>query len=64
MQALTDGTFADDVEADRDQAVEYGIGGVPFYVIDARYAVSGAQDPAVFEQALRKAAAEAPASDG
>ena len=61
VQALTDGTFADDVEADRDQAVEYGIGGVPFYVIDTRYAVSGAQDPAVFVQALRKAAAEAPA---
>ncbi len=61
VQALTDQTHAADVEADRDQAVEYGIGGVPFYVLDGRFAVSGAQEPAVFEQALRRAAAEAPA---
>ncbi|WP_423843661.1 DsbA family oxidoreductase [Aeromicrobium sp.] len=64
VQALTSGTFAHDVEADRERAVDYGIGGVPFYVIDARYAVSGAQDPAVFAEALRKAAATRPASDG
>lgn len=58
--ALTEGTYAEAVEADRDQAVEYGIGGVPFYVLDGRFAVSGAQESSVFEQALRKAA-EVPA---
>lgn len=58
VQALTDQTYAADVEADRDQAVEYGIGGVPFYVLDGRFAVSGAQESSVFEDALRKAAAE------
>jgi len=61
MQALTAGTYAADVEADRDQAVDYGIGGVPFYVFDSRFAVSGAQEPGVFEQALRRAVTEAPA---
>ncbi len=65
VQALTDRVHAADVEADRDQTVEYGIGGVPFYVLDGRFAVSGAQEPAVFEQALRRAAtADAPTADG
>lgn len=61
VQALNDGTYAAAVEEDRDQAVDYGINGVPFYVIDSRFAVSGAQEPAVFEQALRRAATEVPA---
>ncbi|MFB4320178.1 DsbA family protein [Actinomadura sp. 21ATH] len=56
LAALRDGTYDGDVRADMDQARAYGISGVPFYVIDSRYGVSGAQDPAVFEQALRKAA--------
>lgn len=54
--ALSDGTFADAVAADIAQAHAYGIRGVPFYVIDARYGVSGAQDPDVFADVLRQAA--------
>jgi predicted DsbA family dithiol-disulfide isomerase len=56
LAALRAGTHDADVEADMSQARAYGISGVPFYVIDARYGISGAQDPAAFEQALRQAA--------
>ncbi|GGF38082.1 DSBA oxidoreductase [Microbacterium sorbitolivorans] len=43
---------ADDVKGDIAQAAQLGIRGVPFYVIDGRYGVSGAQPAEVFEQAL------------
>lgn len=56
VTALTDGTYADAVEADIDQAMDYGIGGVPFFVFDGRIGVSGAQDPSVFVGALQQAA--------
>jgi len=56
--ALEAGTYAAAVEADIDQAMAYGINGVPFYVIDGRYGVSGAQSPDLFAQALAQAAAE------
>jgi len=57
-RALRAGTYRDAVEADIAQAHAYGIRGVPFYVIDGRYGVSGAQDPDLFAQALRRAADE------
>lgn len=56
--ALTSGRHAADVAADIAQASAYGITGVPFYVIDGRYGVSGAQSPEVFARALAQAAAE------
>jgi len=59
VKELTDGTYAPDVAADIAQARAYGITGVPFYVIDGKYGVSGAQDPSVFAQALEQAAADA-----
>lgn len=62
LAALEDGRYADDVQADIDQARAYGINGVPFYVVDGRYGVSGAQDPAVFVQVLEQAAAEGAAA--
>ncbi len=58
VESLTSGEFAQAVAADIDQARAYGISGVPFYVIDGRYGVSGAQDPAVFASALAEASAE------
>ena len=51
-------TYADAVQADIDQARSYGIQGVPFYVIDGRYGVAGAQHPETFTAALRQVAAE------
>ncbi|WP_129337508.1 DsbA family oxidoreductase [Cellulomonas endophytica] len=53
--ALTQRRFADAVQADLAQAQAFGITGVPFAVVDGRYGVSGAQDPAVFAGALARA---------
>ena len=58
LATLTSATFSDAVAADKQQAIAYGISGVPFFVIDGRFGVSGAQDPAAIVEVLRKAAAE------
>ncbi|MDH6227569.1 DsbA family oxidoreductase [Streptomyces sp. MJP52] len=47
--------FADEVRADEREAAELGVGGVPFFVIDRRYGVSGAQPAELFSQALAQA---------
>ena len=47
------------VAADVAQARAYGATGVPFFVVDQRYGVSGAQPTEVFEQVLTQAWAEA-----
>ena len=57
-EALEDHRYADDVQADLAQAVAYGIRGVPFFVIDGRYGISGAQAPETFAGALTQVAAE------
>jgi len=46
------------VAADVAQAAAFGAGGVPFFVVDHRYAVSGAQPVEMFEQVLARAWAE------
>ena len=58
VQALESGAFAKAVSDDKEQAQAYGIRGVPFFVIDGKYAVSGAQEADTFLQALRKVEAE------
>jgi predicted DsbA family dithiol-disulfide isomerase len=56
VQAVLDGdAYADAVRADEQQAARYGITGVPFFVADGKYAVSGAQPPEVLLQLLRRA---------
>jgi predicted DsbA family dithiol-disulfide isomerase len=57
-EALESHRYAGDVQADLAQAVAYGINGVPFFVIDGKYGVSGAQPPGVFAAALTQVAAE------
>jgi predicted DsbA family dithiol-disulfide isomerase len=47
--------YAADVQEDIDQAVAFGAGGVPFYVVDRKYGISGAQPSEVFAQVLEKA---------
>lgn len=42
------------VRADQAQAQAYGIQGVPFFVIDGTYGVSGAQPPEAFAQIARQ----------
>lgn len=53
----TDG-YAEAVTADVAQARAYGATGVPFFVIDQKYGISGAQPAATFGQVLEQAWAE------
>ena len=53
----TDAYIAE-VNADIDEARQLGISGVPFFVFDRKYVVSGAQESSVFEQALERSVAE------
>ncbi|KAB1987313.1 DsbA family oxidoreductase [Streptomyces triticiradicis] len=52
--------YADDVRADEREAAELGANGVPFFVLDRTYGVSGAQPAEVFTQALTQAWGERP----
>lgn len=56
---LASDRYAGAVRADEEQATAYGITGVPFFVLDGKYGVSGAQSPDVLLQALRQAWAAA-----
>jgi predicted DsbA family dithiol-disulfide isomerase len=47
--------FAAGVRADVDQARAYGATGVPFFVVDQKYGVSGAQPTELFAQLLDRA---------
>ena len=55
VRSLTEEEFLADVRADESLASEYGIQGVPFFVIDGKYGISGAQDAATFAAALKQA---------
>lgn len=52
--ALRSGRYLAAVRADQAQAVAYGITGVPFFVIDGTYGVSGAQPAEAFAQIARQ----------
>jgi predicted DsbA family dithiol-disulfide isomerase len=56
--ALADGSFAEDVREDEREAAAIGITGVPFFVLNRRYAVSGAQPSDLLLQALERTWAE------
>ena len=56
---LTTDRYAAEVRADYQEARSLGIQGVPFFVIDRRYGISGAQPTELFIQALTQARAEA-----
>lgn len=47
--------FSKQVRQDEQQAQLYGINGVPFFVLNNKYGVSGAQSPETFSQALTQA---------
>ena len=53
--ALASGAFSDAVHADLARAREFGITGVPFFAIDEKYAVSGAQPSDSILAALHQA---------
>jgi predicted DsbA family dithiol-disulfide isomerase len=55
---LEDQRYLRDVRHDEQEAAAFGISGVPFFVIDRKYGVSGAQPPAALLQVLEQAWAE------
>lgn len=55
---LASDEMADAVRADEQTAQQYRITGVPFYLINKKYALTGAQPTEVFVQALNKVIAE------
>ncbi|MFF1922968.1 DsbA family oxidoreductase [Streptomyces sp. NPDC058221] len=52
--------YAAEVRADEREASELGANGVPFFVLDRRYGISGGQPAEVFAQALEQAWQERP----
>ena len=58
VRVLTDNTYLSDVKADVALAQEYGIQGVPFFVFDGKYGVSGAQEAATFANVLEQVSSE------
>ena len=57
-RSLDEDEYLAAVRADERAAMDYGIQGVPFFVIDGKYGVAGAQKPETFAQALAQVAAE------
>ncbi|MFB9690745.1 DsbA family oxidoreductase [Amycolatopsis plumensis] len=58
---LESDAYEKEVAADGEQARALGASGVPFFVIDQRYGVAGAQSPEVFAQVLRRVSDDAAA---
>jgi predicted DsbA family dithiol-disulfide isomerase len=58
LRSLLDDEYVGAVDADQCTAADYGINAVPFFVIDGRYGLSGAQSADVFAKALATVAAE------
>lgn len=57
-RVLGSDAYDEQVSADIRQARAYGANGVPFFVVDGRYGISGAQPTDVFAGALERAWAE------
>lgn len=55
---LASGSYRDDVREAQETANNIGVSGVPFYVLDNKYGVSGAQPVEVFVRAIETAAGE------
>jgi predicted DsbA family dithiol-disulfide isomerase len=56
---LESGAYADDVRGDEELARRMGIRGVPYFVLNRRFGVSGAQPAALLVQAFERARQEA-----
>lgn len=53
-KVLEENLYVKEVLQDQQEAAELGVQGVPFYVFNRKYAVSGAQPSEVFTQVLNK----------
>lgn len=61
---LASDTYDDAVQSDIDEAAALGATGVPFFVFNRKFAVSGGQPVRTFADALRRSAAAQSAEDG
>lgn len=52
---LENKSFSEAIEKDIDEARKIGVNGVPFFLINQKYAISGAQPPEVFLSTITKA---------
>lgn len=52
LESTQNPTYTDKVNKDIEEAGQFGVQGVPFYVFNNKYAVSGAQPVAQFKQVL------------
>lgn len=57
-EAMGSAAFTDEVVADITEAQRIGVRGVPFFVFDRKYAVSGAQESGAFSEVLEKSFGE------
>lgn len=55
---MNNGAYTNDVIADVNEAQQLGVRGVPFFVFNRKYAVSGAQDSDAFLETLQKSFTE------
>jgi len=55
---LRDNSYADAVNEDIETARHLGVTGVPFFVVNDRYGISGAQAPETFLDVLQRVAAD------
>ena len=53
-EVLENGSYANEVRQDQQTASQIGVTGVPFFVFNQKYAVSGAQPSEVFLEVLNK----------
>jgi predicted DsbA family dithiol-disulfide isomerase len=60
-RVLATDAYAAEVQADIDEARAIGVNGVPFFVVDRRYGISGAQPAEPFLEALQAARRDAAA---
>ncbi|KAF0993666.1 DsbA family oxidoreductase [Geobacillus sp. TFV-3] len=57
-EVLAGGRYTEEVRRDEEEAAALGVRGVPFFVLNGKYAISGAQSVDVFRRALEKVWAE------
>ena len=62
LAALAGGEYGEAVEADEEMARSFGVSGVPFFVIDRRYGISGAQPAETIAAVLERVRAETEAA--
>jgi predicted DsbA family dithiol-disulfide isomerase len=54
-ELLISDQFKEQIQADQNQAHQFGANGVPFVVVDMKFGISGAQPQEVFNETLAKA---------